>query len=70
MQQPHTEFTPNTFRCDIVRDLNQAGLENEDIRMMLSPTHSIASMIRDASLFNSEKTSAGTAGLAGFRNSV
>ena len=40
---------------DIVRNLNQAGFDNEDICMMLSPAHPIASMVRDASLFNSEK---------------
>jgi hypothetical protein len=52
---------------DIVRDLNQAGFVNEDICMMLSPTHPIASMVRDASLFNSEKeTSAAVAGLIGW----
>ncbi len=52
---------------DIVRDLNQAGFGNEDICMMLSPTHPIASMVRDASLFNSEKeTSAAVAGLIGW----
>lgn len=52
---------------DIVRNLNQAGFENEDICMMLSPTHPIASMVRDASLFNSEKeNSAVTAGLIGW----
>lgn len=52
---------------DIVRDLNQAGFENEDICMMLSPAHPIASMVRDASLFNSEgETNAATAGLIGW----
>ena len=42
---------------DIVRNLNQAGFENERICMMLSPEHPIASIIRDASLFNAEKES-------------
>jgi hypothetical protein len=52
---------------DIVRNLNQAGFENESICMMLSPRHPIASMVRDASLFNVEKeASAVTAGLIGW----
>jgi hypothetical protein len=40
---------------DIVEHLNQAGFYNEDICIMLSPTHPIASMIRDASLFSSDR---------------
>ena len=52
---------------DIVRNLNQAGFENESICMMVSPRHPIASIIRDASLFNAEKeASAVTAGLIGW----
>ncbi|MFZ0539215.1 MAG: hypothetical protein WA261_09960 [Candidatus Sulfotelmatobacter sp.] len=42
---------------DVVHTLNQAGFENEDICMMLSPTHPIAALVRDASLFNSERES-------------
>jgi hypothetical protein len=52
---------------DIVRNLNQAGFENENICMMLSRNHPIASMVRDASLFNTERESnAVTAGLIGW----
>jgi hypothetical protein len=52
---------------DIVRDLNRAGFQNEDICMMLSPAHPIASIVRDARLFNSEReTSARSAGLIGW----
>lgn len=52
---------------DVVHTLNQAGFNNEDICMMLSPTHPIASLVRDASLFNSERESnAVTAGLIGW----
>jgi|SRR5580700_184879 hypothetical protein len=52
---------------DIVSNLNQAGFENESICMMLPPGHPIASMVRDASLFNAEKeASAVTAGLIGW----
>ena len=38
---------------DVVLTLNQAGFGNEDICMMLSPSHPIATQIKDASLFNS-----------------
>jgi len=52
---------------DVMRSLNQAGFDNEDICMMLSPTHPIASLVRDASLFNSEgDSSATTAALIGW----
>jgi len=52
---------------DVVHTLNQAGFNNEDICMMLSPTHPIASLVRDASLFNSEReASSVTAGLIGW----
>jgi hypothetical protein len=52
---------------EVVHTLNQAGFDNEDICMMLSPTHPIAALVRDASLFNSECASnAVTAGLIGW----
>lgn len=41
----------------VVDTLNQAGFKNEDICMMLSPTHPLAALVRDASLFNSERKS-------------
>lgn len=60
-------YSQDVALTDIVRNLNQAGFENEDICMMLSPGHPIASMVREASLFNSEKeASAVTAGLIGW----
>ena len=34
--------------AEIVHTLNKAGFENEDICMMLSPTHPIASVVREA----------------------
>ena len=53
--------------ADIVRNLNQAGFENENICMMLSPAHPIASIVRDASLFNTEReASTAAAGLIGW----
>jgi hypothetical protein len=48
-------YSKDVALTDIVRNLNQAGFENEDICMMLSPGHPIASIIRDASLFSAEK---------------
>jgi hypothetical protein len=52
---------------DVVHTLNQAGFDNEDICMMMSPTHPIAALVRDASLFNSERAAdAATAGLIGW----
>ncbi|HEY1660351.1 MAG TPA: hypothetical protein VGG14_18510 [Candidatus Sulfotelmatobacter sp.] len=52
---------------DVVHTLNSAGFENESICMMLSPTHPIASLVRDASVFNSEcKSNAATAALIGW----
>jgi hypothetical protein len=60
-------YSQDVALTDIVRNLNQAGFENENICMMLPPGHPIASIVRDASLFNAEKeTSAVTAGLIGW----
>jgi hypothetical protein len=52
---------------DIVQTLNQAGFEKEDICMMLSPAHPIATIVREASFLNTEReASAVTAGLIGW----
>jgi hypothetical protein len=60
-------YSQDVSLTDVVRDLNQAGFENENICMMLPPSHPIASIVRNASLFNSEsKSSAATAGLIGW----
>jgi len=60
-------YSQDVALTDIVRNLNQAGFDNEDICMMLSPAHPIASIVRDASLFNAEReSSAVTAGLIGW----
>ena len=60
-------YSQDVALTDIVRNLNQAGFENEDICMMLCPGHPIASIVRDASLFNTEKASnAVTASLIGW----
>jgi hypothetical protein len=52
---------------DVVHSLNSAGFDKEDICMMLSPSHPIAALVRDANLFNSEGASnAVTASLIGW----
>lgn len=59
-------YSQDVSLSDLVSNLNQAGFENEDICMMLSPKHPIASIVRDAR-FNTEKqTTAATAGLIGW----
>jgi hypothetical protein len=50
-------YSQDIALADIVRNLNQAGFENESICMMLSPEHPIASIVRGASLFNAERES-------------
>jgi len=47
---PHDVALP-----EIVRTLNDAGVGNEDICMMLSPTHPIATIVRDANLLNEDR---------------
>jgi len=60
-------YSQDIALADIVRNLNQAGFENESICMMLSPEHPIASIVRGASLFNDERESgAMTAKLIGW----
>jgi len=59
-------YSQDIALADVVRDLNQAGFGNQDICMMLSPTHPIASMIRDASLNVAREASAATAGMIGW----
>jgi len=60
-------YPQDVVLTDIVRNLNQAGFENEDICMMLSPTHPIAAIIRDASLFSTDREDTATsAGMIGW----
>ena len=47
---PHDVALP-----EIVRTLNDAGFGNEEICMMLSPTHPIATIVRDANLLNEDR---------------
>lgn len=52
---------------EIVHTLNEAGFDNENICMMLSPTHPIATIVREANFLNTEcEASAVTAGLIGW----
>lgn len=60
-------YSQDVAVSEIVRNLNQAGFENEDICMMLPAAHPIASIVRGASLFNSEKAASSvTAELIGW----
>jgi len=60
-------YSQDVVLTDIVHNLNQAGFENEDICVMLSPAHPLASIVREANLFNAEReASAVTAGLIGW----
>jgi hypothetical protein len=52
---------------EIVHTLNDAGFGKEDICMMLSPTHPIATIVREASILNAEReVTSTTAGLIGW----
>ncbi|MGA7513675.1 MAG: hypothetical protein WBW46_12325 [Candidatus Sulfotelmatobacter sp.] len=52
---------------EVVDTLNDAGFGNEDICMMLSPSHPIAAIVREASVFNADReTTATTTGLIGW----
>jgi hypothetical protein len=60
-------YSQDAALTDVVSSLNQAGFDTENICMMLSPTHPIAALVREASLFNAEcESNAMTAGLIGW----
>jgi hypothetical protein len=51
----------------VVQTLNQSGFDKEDICMMISPRHPIATKVREADVLNAEpETSAAAAGLIGW----
>src|SRR4029077_7582859 len=51
----------------VVQTLNQSGFGKEDICMMVSPRHPIATTVREANILNAEPdTSAAAAGLIGW----
>lgn len=47
-------YPRNTALPDIVGTLNRAGFENENICMVLSPAHPVATVVRDARIVNVE----------------
>jgi len=52
---------------EVVRTLNQAGFDNENICLMLAPTHPIAIVVRDGNILNQEReASVVTEGLIGW----
>jgi len=56
---------------EIVHTLNDAGFGKEDICVMLSPTHPIATVVREASIFNADReATATTAGLIGWLSEI
>lgn len=60
-------YSQDVALAEVVHTLNQAGFENNDICIMLAPSHPIASVVREASLFSSEREeNAATAGLIGW----
>ena len=48
-------YPPSAALNDIVDILNHAGFVNEDICMMLSPSHPIAGMVREAGFHDSDR---------------
>ena len=66
-QAAYGMYTQNAPLTEVVRTLNQAGFGNEDICMMLSPTHPLASIVREASFLNQDREAgAVTASLIGW----
>jgi hypothetical protein len=54
-------YSRNSALPDVVHTLNRAGFGNEDICMLLAPTHPAASAVRDANLLRAgESTAVGT----------
>lgn len=51
---------------EVISTLNQAGFGNEDICVMLSPTHPISTVIRDARILDPERKTALSAGMIGW----
>lgn len=47
-------YPRNVALPDIVYNLNRAGFGNEDICMVLSPAHPVATVVRDARILNAD----------------
>jgi len=60
-------YSRNVALPDVVHTLNRAGFPNEDICMVLSPLHPVATVVRDANILNAEREdSVSSAGLIGW----
>jgi len=51
---------------EVVHSLNRAGFGNEDICMVLAPTHPAASVVRDANLLSAEREAGASTRLIGW----
>jgi hypothetical protein len=60
-------YPERTALNDVLNTLNHGGFHDENICMMLSPAHPIASVVRDANVLNAEREeNVATAGLIGW----
>lgn len=60
-------YPRNVSLPDIVYTLNRAGFENEDICMVVSPAHPVATVVRDVNILSAEReASAISAGMIGW----
>jgi hypothetical protein len=59
-------YSQSAVLNDVVLTLNEAGFVNEDICMMLSPTHPIAAMVREAGFHSGSETTSVSANLIGW----
>jgi len=55
-------FSHETAIPDVLHTLTAAGFGKEDICMMFSPAHPIASTVREASIFSTDRAAAGVIG--------
>jgi len=53
-------YPRNVALPEVVCALNQAGFENEDICMVLSPAHPVATVVRDARILDVEREESAT----------
>jgi hypothetical protein len=57
-------YSQDVVLRDVISTLNQAGFGNEDICVMLSPTHPISGVVRDARILYPERKTNLSAGLS------
>jgi hypothetical protein len=53
-------YPRNVALPEVVYALNRAGFENEDICMVLSPAHPVATMVRDAKILDAKSEESAT----------